>query len=96
MRFYKSKNWPSLLDDAVKLLNARKMTRNGGIPPGQINSYIQDPELRSARKLRRVKFPEPSREEEKTSESQFLTNKQTIEVGSCVFLDRKAKALSFK
>jgi len=41
MRYYKSKNWPSLLPDAVKLLNARKMTRNGGIAPGNINSFLQ-------------------------------------------------------
>lgn len=94
MRYYKSKNWPSLLKDAVELLNARRMTRNGGIPPGQINSYLQDPELRSARELHHVNFPEPSREEEKKSETKFLETEQTIQVGSCVFLDRKAKTFS--
>ena len=62
--------------------------------PGQSNTYLQDPQLRSARQLRHVKFPEPSRDQEKTTESEFLSNKQNIEVGSCVFLDRKAKTFS--
>ena len=42
MRFYRTANWVKLLPDAVNLLNSQPMDRNGGIPPGDINSFMDD------------------------------------------------------
>lgn len=91
MRYYKTKDWVKLLPDAVNLLNSRPMTRNGGIPPSEINSSLQDPLLRQARLDHNVKFPEPNRSDEIQNEEDFNKTQQPIIVGSYVFLDRKPK-----
>lgn len=68
------------------------MTRNGGVPPAEINSFLQDPILRSARKDHGVDFDEPNREEEIKAEHQAQTSSQkNLVEGSYVFLDRKPK-----
>ena len=95
MRSYNTKNWVSLLDDAVNQLNSRPMTRNGGIPPKVINTYLQDPILRSAREQKGIEIPEPNRTEEIKSEENYQNSKQTLHVGSYVFLDHKPKSTSF-
>lgn len=96
MRHYRTKDWVSLLPKAVELLNARPMTRNGGVPPAEINSFLQDPVLRSARRQHGVHFNEPSREDEIKAEDQFAETQaegtqKKISEGSYVFLDRKQK-----
>mgnify|MGYP003384906240 CR=1 FL=1 len=96
MRRYRTSDWVSLLPRAVELLNARPMSRNGGVPPADINSFMDDPILRAAREEQGVTFPEPNRQEEVNSEQQFdkavaSQNKPQLIVGSFVFLDRKQK-----
>lgn len=96
MRRYRTSDWVSLLPRAVELLNARPMSRNGGVPPADINSFMDDPILRAAREEQGVTFPEPNRQEEVNSEQQFdkavaSQNKPQLTVGSFVFLDRKQK-----
>lgn len=91
MRSYNTKNWVSLLDDALNQLNSRRMTRNGGIPPKEINSYLQDPVIRKAREEHGNKFPEQDRSQELKTEEKFENSKQALHVGSYVFLDHKPK-----
>lgn len=91
MRHYKTSNWVDLLEDAVSQLNSRPMTRNGGIPPGQINSFLQDPILRKARQEHSVQFPEPNLEDEVKQTETFNDSKPELSVGSYVFLDHKTK-----
>ena len=96
MRRYRTSDWVSLLPRAVELLNARPMTRNGGVPPEDINSFMDDPVLRAAREEHGVTFPEPNRQEELNSEQQFQNavagpSKPKLTVGSYVYLDRKQK-----
>lgn len=72
------------------------MTRNGGVPPEDINSFMDDPVLRAAREEHGVTFPEPNRQEELNSEQQFQNaiagpSKPKLTVGSYVYLDRKQK-----
>jgi len=96
MRRYETSDWVSLLPRAVELLNARPMTRNGGVPPEDINSFMDDPIVREAREKNGVTFPEPNREAEIKSEEQFNQSvagpsKPKLMVGSFVFLDKKQK-----
>lgn len=91
MRAYNTKDWVSLLKDALNQLNSRPMTRNGGIPPNEINSYLQDPILRSARERNQITVPEANREQEIKSEENFQNSKQELHVGTYVFLDHKPK-----
>jgi len=88
MRHLKTSDWVQLLPKAVELLNARPMTRNGGIAPEAITSFYQDPLLRSARRIHHVKFPEPNLEEEQSSNSM---SEDGLEIGSYVFLDKKQR-----
>lgn len=90
MRHYRTKDWVRLLPDAVQLLNARPMTRNGGIPPAEINSFLQDPILRAARIAHNVTTDEPDRTDEVQNEQQE-TEGDNLKVGSLVFLDKKSK-----
>lgn len=91
MRHYRTKDWVRLLPDAVQLLNARPMTRNGGVPPAEINSFLQDPIIRSARLAHHIDPNEPDRKEEIKNEEQQKTSSDSFKVGSLVFLDKKSK-----
>jgi len=91
LRHYKTKDWVGLLPDAIKLLNAKPLARNGQVAPEQINSFYQDPLLRKARESAKVNFHEPNRQLEEQTEAKFNQQVPAINVGTYVFLDRKQK-----
>ena len=98
MRRYRTSDWVSLLPRAVELLNSRPMTRNGGVPPEDINSFLDDPIVREAREEHGVQFPEPNRQEEIQSQENFEKletstgpEKPKLTVGSFVYLDKQQK-----
>lgn len=96
MRRYRTSDWVALLPRAVEMLNARPMTRNGGVPPEEVNSFLDDPVLREAREEQGVQFPEPNRQEEIQSQEDFAKSeagpsKPTLTVGSFVYLDKQQK-----
>lgn len=91
MRFYRTANWVKLLPDAVNLLNSQPMDRNGGIPPGDINSFMDDVKLRQAHIEHKVIFPEPNRNSEIEEEINQQNSKSDFKIGSYVYLDRESK-----
>lgn len=67
------------------------MDRNGGIPPGDINSFMDDVKLRQARINNKVIFPEPNRNSEIEEEINQQNSKSDFKIGSYVYLDRESK-----
>jgi len=91
MRYYRTTNWVTLLPDAVKLLNSQPMDRNGGVPPGEVNSFLDDVKLREARVKNHVNFPEPNRKDEIREEELNSRSNSNFQMGAYVYLEREAK-----
>lgn len=89
LRSEMSKNWPKYLPQITENLNKRHVKSLGGVEPGQINSFLDDPIIRNAQEKHHIEpYKEPHWEEQNQNQAEALKDpKQPFPIGSYVYLD---------
>lgn len=89
LRSEMSKNWPKYLPLCISNLNKRHVKSLGGIEPGQINSFLDDPLIRNAQEEHNITpYAEPHWKTQNLNQSEALQNTaEPFPVGSYVYLD---------
>lgn len=94
MDSYNTKNWPSLLQDAVKLLNARHMQRNAGVTPSEVTSMVDDVLIQDAKAEAQTGNSEVEDPISSDIANQYDASKNfPFKPETFVYLDRKHKTL---